>query len=148
MLYLVDTYFRPQINLNNRRVVVVFVCFSHLLRIAQSLKIYHLFSFSSVLKNLYFSLFFIFSSGSHIPLIHSHLHFIIKLIYKSRTHIPLTFSIHFLLHFLKFISSQMVTNYGGRVISTGLLVSYVHILFHILVSSKSFNKYFTPEKRA
>ena len=79
-----------------------------------SLKISHLFPFSSVLKNLSPFTFTIFGSRLHIPLTHSPSHFILKLIYKSRTHMPLTFSTHFLLHFLKLVPGQMVTKFGGR----------------------------------
>ena len=79
-----------------------------------SLKICHLFSSLSVFKNLSPLTFSISSSGSHIPPTHSHACFIITLIYISMTHMPLTFSTHFLLHFLKPLPSQMVTNYGRR----------------------------------
>ena len=35
-------------------------------------------------------------------------------VYKSRTHIPLTFSTHFPLLFLKFVSDQSLTKFKGR----------------------------------
>ena len=58
----------------------------------RSIKIYHLFLFSSVSKNLSLFTFIIIDNGFHIPLTQSHLHFIIKLTYKSMTHMPLIFS--------------------------------------------------------
>ena len=79
-----------------------------------SLKICQLFLFSSFPINLSYFTFTIFGSGHHIPLIHSHSHFIIKLICKNRTYMPLTFLTHILLHFLKSMPGQMMTNYGGR----------------------------------
>ena len=79
-----------------------------------SLKICHLFPFLFVHKNLSPFTFTIFGNGPHIPLTHSHSHFIIQLIYKSRVHMPLTISTHFLLHFLKLVPDQMVTNYRGQ----------------------------------
>ena len=84
-----------------------------------SYQIFYLFSFLPVSNNLTVFNFIIFSNGPNIPLTHSYSHFIIKsnshfiikLIYKNITHMAPTFSTHFLLHFLKLIPGQMVTNY-------------------------------------
>ena len=81
--------------------------------LSPSLKICHLFLFSSVLKNLSPFIFTIFGSGPYIPLTHSHSYLILKLLYKSGTHMPLTFSTHFLLHFLKLVPDQIVLNFKG-----------------------------------
>ena len=78
------------------------------------LKICHLYFFSFIPKNLISFIFIIFSNRSHIPLTHFHSNFILKLIYKSRIHMTSTFSTHFLLHFLKSVPNQFVTNFGGR----------------------------------